>query len=231
MRGAIAHHGDGFDAVEDALAYPEKALSGSGSILGRMIDNHDMPRFVSEANGDGSANAWTSPAADPPAQRAYDALRSALALIFTVPGLPVIYYGDEVGLPGGSDPDNRRVLPDEGALSASQQDLLDTTRRLGRLRACSEALRKGSRDAFLVTETSYGFVRVAPGDAAVVMISTDDEPVQIVPPLKAVPAGSYVDALTLDAFSIGQGTPVDLAPRTFRILLPENSPCLSAAPN
>lgn len=230
MRGAIAHRTQGFEAVEDALAYPEKALAGSGAVLGRMIDNHDMPRFLSEANGDGTATAWKDPAKDPTDDSVYAKTATALALIFTVPGMPVIFHGDEVGLPGGSDPDNRRVLPDEAALSASQQKLLATTRRLGRLRACSEALKTGSRDAFLVTDRTYGFVRVAPGEAAVVMISAEDEPVQIVPPLQAVPPGPYVDALTGDVVQVGQGDAVDLAPHSFRILLPENSPCLFADP-
>jgi hypothetical protein len=63
-----------------------------------------------------------------------------------------------------------------------------------------------------------------------VMISTGAEPAQIVPALKAVPPGTYVDALTLDSFVVGQGAPVDLAPHSFRVLLPENSPCLSAPP-
>lgn len=230
LRGALAQGGQGWGPVEDALAYPETALAGSGAVLGRMVDNHDMPRFLSEANGDGGATAWHAPAAIPSDPGPYIALESALAVVMTVPGMPVIYYGDEVGLPGGSDPDNRRVLPDEGALSASQQHLLETTRRLGRLRACSEALRTGSREAFLVSKTSYGFTRKSPSDAALVMFSAADEPAQIVPALKSVPPGTYVDAFTLEPFVVGQGAPVDLAPRSFRVLLPENSPCLSAPP-
>ena len=230
LRGAVATRSQGFDVVEDALAYPEKALAGSGAVLGRMVDNHDMPRFVSEANGDGGATAWGTPAKDPSDPAPYLALQSALAVIFTVPGMPVIYYGDEVGLPGGSDPDNRRVLPAEGALSASQQQLLATARRLGRLRACSEALKTGSRQAFLVTKTSYAFARKSASDAALVMISTADEQAQIVPALDAVPAGRYVDAFSNEAVDVGTGTPVDLAPHSFRVLLPEKSPCLSAPP-
>ena len=64
--------------------------------------------------------------------------------------------------------------------------MLETTRRLGRLRACSAALRKGSRDAFLVAKRTYGFTRVTPEEAVIVLISTDAEQAQIVPPLKAV---------------------------------------------
>jgi glycosidase len=227
IRDVIAGGQGSFDDVEKSLLYSETTLAGSGAVLGRMLDNHDMPRFVSAASGDASADAWTSPAAVPDTPEPYAALESALALVMTLPGMPVLYYGDEVGLAGGSDPDNRRVLPAEGALSASQRHVLQTTRRLGALRACSAALRSGSRKAFSVEKTTYAFARIAGEEAALVMISTSAETAQIVPPLKAVPPGAYVDAFTLESFAVGSGAPVPMAPRSFRVLLPENSPCLS----
>jgi hypothetical protein len=61
------------------------------------------------------------------------------------------------------------------------------------------------------------------------MISTEAEAVQIVPPLNAVPAGVYTDALTLESFEVGGGSPVPVVPYSVRILLPEKSPCLSAS--
>lgn len=227
IRGAIATETAGFSGVEETLAYTETALRGSGALLGLMVDNHDMPRFITEASGHGSAEAWVAPAPQPQDERSYEKLRTALALVMTLPGLPVLYYGTEVGLAGGSDPDNRRVLPDEGALSASQRSVLDTARRLGRLRACSAALREGDRKAFLVTQRTYGFARTAAGEAALVMISTEPETAQILPPLAAVPPGLYADAFTGETFEVGGGTAVPVAPFSFRVLLPEKSPCLS----
>ena len=49
----------------------------------------------------------------------------------TMPGIPVLYYGDEVGLAGASDPDSRRVMPDvpAAALPPAQASLLDGVRR------------------------------------------------------------------------------------------------------
>lgn len=229
LRGVIAAESGGFYDVEETLTYTETAMRGSGSLLGLMVDNHDMPRFLTEATGHGTADAWFSPAPVPDDERPYEKLRTALALVMTLPGLPVLYYGTEVGLAGGSDPDNRRVLPGEAALSASQQSVLDTTRRLGRLRACSSALRTGDRKAFLVEKRTYGFTRVAEDEAALVMISTGDETAQILPPLAAVPPGPYVDAFTGEAFQVGGGAAVPVEPFSFRILLPENSPCLSTS--
>lgn len=231
IRSVIAAENGGFYNVEEALVYTESSMAGSGSVLGLMVDNHDMARFLTEANGDGGADAWFHPATVPDDSRPYEKLQAAVSLVMTLPGLPVLYYGTEVGLAGGTDPDNRRVLPDEAALSASQQKVLETTRRLGRARACSKALKTGDRKAFLVTERTYGFRRLAQDDAALVMISTEDAPAQIVPPLSAVPAGTYVDVLTGETFAVGGGTTIPLAPLSFRILLPENSPCLSASPD
>lgn len=228
LREVIAQRRAGFDAVEETLLYSEKTWDGSGAVIGRMVGNHDMTRFISEASGHGSADAWKHPAPDPADVAPYEALRLGLSLVLTLPGLPVFYYGDEVGLAGGSDPDNRRVLPAEDGLSPAQRSVLEAARRLGKLRACSPALRAGSRDAFLVAERTYGFARVSAEESALVMLSTDSAEVLVAPPLKAVPAGAYSDAFTGETFMIGAGDPVPLAPSSFRVLLPENSPCLEA---
>ncbi|MGA2513324.1 MAG: glycoside hydrolase family 13 protein [Candidatus Limnocylindrales bacterium] len=56
-----------------------------------LLDSHDTPRFVSLAGGDATA------------------LRLATLIQMTLPGAPCVYYGDEVGLEGGADPDCRRA--------------------------------------------------------------------------------------------------------------------------
>ena len=80
--------------------------------MGVFIDNHDVPRFVTQAeNAGGDAHAR---------------LRAALAFALTVPGVPIIYYGTEVALPGGPDPDNRRdmVFGQDPALTQYVHDLI-----------------------------------------------------------------------------------------------------------
>ncbi|MEO6772752.1 MAG: alpha-amylase family glycosyl hydrolase [Kofleriaceae bacterium] len=64
-----------------------------------FIDNHDVPRFANQP-GFGVAE-------DEIRRR----LLLALDLMFTLPGIPQLYYGDELGMYGGADPDNRRDLP------------------------------------------------------------------------------------------------------------------------
>jgi len=68
----------------------------------------------------------------------------ALALSYTLPGAAVVYYGDEVALAGRQDPDARRVLPADAALTPDQTATRDFIAKLGKLRACSQALRRGT---------------------------------------------------------------------------------------
>lgn len=64
-----------------------------------FADNHDVPRFANEPG-------WGVP--DDEVRRR---TMLALALVFTLPGIPQLYQGDELGMYGGGDPDNRRDLP------------------------------------------------------------------------------------------------------------------------
>ena len=64
--------------------------------------------------------------------------------MFTTKGVPLIYYGDEVGMPGAGDPDNRRMMQFTG-LSADQTYLYNTLKALLAARAAHPALRRGTR--------------------------------------------------------------------------------------
>jgi glycosidase len=82
--------------VADAIAKvgPDRALD-----LVLFVDNHDVPRFAN------------IPGYGVPEDDIRKRLELALDLIFTLPGIPELYYGDELGMYGGADPDNRRDLP------------------------------------------------------------------------------------------------------------------------
>ncbi|WP_083847206.1 alpha-amylase family glycosyl hydrolase [Deinococcus gobiensis] len=111
-----------------------------------LLDNHDVPRFVNEP-GSGVAESEIR-------------TRYGLALgaLMTLPGIPQLYYGNELGMYGGSDPDNRRDMPswawtDTGRSSAQTNFLAgggtpkttyDLTKKLIGLRKGNEALWKGN---------------------------------------------------------------------------------------
>ncbi len=109
---------------------------GHHSLMGNITGNHDMPRFISYASGtlrfdeDAKAAGWerTIDAQQP----GYNKQACLNAFVATIPGIPVIYYGDEIGLPGGNDPDNRRPMQfeewnfDQAMLHRATKEVLKT---------------------------------------------------------------------------------------------------------
>jgi len=87
-----------------------------------------------------STGAKLADVADLTGADARAAIDAAQLLQFAYPGVPMVYYGDEVGQPGGADPDNRHPLPPQ---SAWVPERLGHTRRLCRLRREHPALREG----------------------------------------------------------------------------------------
>lgn len=88
-----------------------------------LIDSHDTPRILNLMGSDKAR------------------VRLATALLMTMPGVPCIYYGDEIGLEGGRDPDNRRTMPwDE---TKWDHDLRAYFQRLIKLRRTAPALMRG----------------------------------------------------------------------------------------
>jgi glycosidase len=219
IRGAVGTGNAGFDTLDRILDATDQSLAGSGAVKARILGNHDTSRFLSVGAGNDGNDPWNSPPPPPTDPVVYARHRVGLALLLTLPGLPVLYYGDEVALAGASDPDCRRVLPDFSALTAEASVTLDWTRRLGRLRSCSKSLRSGDRRTFLATATTYGFTRDAgDGFPVHVLISRSSGATTITPP-----AGSWVDALTHQPIPAG---PVALDATGARILVAAGDPCI-----
>jgi len=226
LRGALATGGPGFDAVEASLLHTESAVEGAGATLGVMIGNHDVTRFASEVVGDAEADPWgDAPPTQPTDTDPYSKQALALGLVLTLPGAPVLYYGDEVGLAGGRDPDNRRVMPPADSLLPGQQQLLDTTQRLVEARRCLPALRRGERIPLHASADTWAFMRDA-GDAGpvVVVAHRGDETLTLELGPRAYP-GAYRDVVSGQSVVLQAGGELELAPWSLRVLVPAAHAC------
>jgi len=144
-----------------------------------FLGNHDVERMATALTGE-SGDPWSGWLVDPMAEGGssvtewdtINRLSLAFAFLLTQPGVPLLYYGDEIGLHGGGDPDNRRLMQFEPSLSANQRTLLDRVAALGQARAQSLALRRGSRTELWVDDDLFSYSRDAGGsDVAVVLIN------------------------------------------------------------
>ena len=225
LRGALAQGTQSLVDVDAAIRTGEQTWAGSGAVMGLIIDNHDVSRFVTVAAGDDDGDTWT-PAPQPTDPQAYARQQVALGIIMTLPGAPVLYYGDEVALAGKSDPDSRRVMPADADLSPPQQQTRDLVRALGKARACSEALRRGSYRTLFVDAERLAYAREAQdGDAAVVVVQRSPS-APLAAPFPGVTAGTWVDVLSGRKVSLSpELTTLPPAPFSTALYVPASSPC------
>ncbi|WP_299486362.1 glycoside hydrolase family 13 protein [Acaryochloris sp. IP29b_bin.137] len=102
-------------------------------------------------------------------------------LLFTFPGAPCIYYGDEVGLPGGIDPDCRRSFPNEADWDLDLQAL---HQQLIQLRQTYPALRTGDYQVLKATKEGYVFSRCLEDEMLIVAVNTSSQAISITLDLK-----------------------------------------------
>jgi glycosidase len=216
--------GDGFDALLAVLRDEDDALDGSGSVLARMLGNHDTTRIASAIAGDDDGDPWTSPPSQSEDAELYARLRVAFATVMTLPGVPIVYYGDEYGLAGARDPDSRRTMP--GHVTTLQASLRDAVARLGRLRRCLPALRRGSWRALGATADLLAFVREHEGTSAIVLLSRTRAASTITIPAAGTP-GWYKDAMSELRVELGEGgATLELPAFASVVLIPESHACL-----
>jgi glycosidase len=216
--------GASLTGIESILAMEDSRYEGSGLVSARIIGNHDVSRFLSDAAGNGGNDPWSSPPPQPTTSLPYVRQRLALAFLLTMPGMPIVYSGDEVALAGAGDPDCRRPLPAPTALLEEQQKTLDLTARLGSLRACSSALRSPTREPLLVSADVLAYTRNGgDGSSAVVIFPARDAQVPL-----TKQAGTYRDAVSSEVITLP--TTLAVTGGQPRVLLPVDDPCLTTPP-
>jgi glycosidase len=136
----------------------------------------------------------------------YKKLELAQALLMSIDGVPMIYYGDEIGMTGAGDPDNRRDMRFGDQVSAGGKRVLTNFETLGAIRRTHPALRYGSRRTVLETSDQYAFVRAHLDDRVVVIFNRAKAPAEIdISVSPEMPEGAYVDALSGSGVEVKNG--------------------------
>ncbi len=135
----------------------------ANEVLFNLLSSHDTPRMLHRCDGD------------------VDRLRLAFFLQLTSPGTPCIYYGDEIGMTGGNDPDCRRTMIWDDA--DQNRDLRAFVSELIALRQAEPLLRRG-QCRFLHEQCSGDhlvYQRELEGhdDTLTVAINRGDEPLEV----------------------------------------------------
>lgn len=154
IREVFAHGRGSFADIESAVAENEREYDPT-AIHSTLVGNHDVARFLCYADGDPEVGETVQ--VDHPSS--YKKLVLALTFLMTQPGVPMLYYGDEIGLTGGKDPDNRRMMRFGEDVSPEGRTLLSTLEKLSAARRAHPALRRGSRRPVHVSGESYAYLR------------------------------------------------------------------------
>ncbi|MEW8959605.1 MAG: glycoside hydrolase family 13 protein [Moorella sp. (in: firmicutes)] len=173
------------------LRYPEAANFALLNLLG----SHDTARVITAFQQGLTERMGHTVTYEEAVRR----LRPALILQFTYPGIPLIYYGDEVGLTGGPDPDCRQTMPWEP--QRWDQELLRLYRRLIKLRRSLPPLKGGFFQPLFTDDGTdvYAFARRLKNDKVVVVINASDFPQSV--SLRAEELGLQEDEVWADALN------------------------------
>ncbi len=164
-------------------------------LLVPFVGVHDMQRFMNEQGA------------------TVEGLKLAQTFVMTTRGTPLLYYGDELAMPGGGDPDNRRDFPggfpddarnafEKSGRTAVENAVFEHVKRLAELRRLIPALRRGSLIQLYDEEQQTAFARVEGDQGIVVAFNNDTKPATINVRLDNVPVhGDRVFPLYGDAGS------------------------------
>jgi glycosidase len=219
LRGAIVEHvlrrsGTMFD-LDNFLATNDGYYPG---IMSTFIGNHDIARVIQTAldqpwgtwdNG-GSSN-WTNTPSLPMSRAPFERLALGFTFLMTTQGIPLIYYGDEIGMAGSGDPDNRRFMQWTGT-TADQDWLREQVQLLGQIRKDNPALWRGIRSTVYVSNDVYAYRMTDGEDVVHVAFNRSDTP----QPVEGLPPEA-TDLLTGEPFT---GPTSMLPPRSALILAP-----------
>ena len=197
IRNAFTRYGK-TDTLISAIK--KRNVYSNPDINGIFIDNHDNKRLVTYAGENGS-----------------EYLKQALTFIMTYPSIPIIYYGTEIGMKGGDDPDNRRDMKFE---VAKNSETLAFYKKLVKLRSNNVAIQEGSIKLLNYDSYFLSYIREKDNKSVIVLLNLQDKEKSVVVNISST-AVNYEDILTGKAYSV-KGNKIEAALHPFDILILES---------
>jgi glycosidase len=169
-------------------------------------------------------------------------LQQAYSFLLTTRGTPLIYYGDEIGMTGGGDPDNRRDFPggwaedaqnalQAGTRTASQAELHTHVRTLLHLRREIEPLRRGDLNILHAGDDTLAYSRVVTGAGVVVALNRSDrsQPLSLQLPGSMAQHARLHNRFGLEGTVLVRNGRIDLAVPAQSVLILSSAPATVAA--
>ena len=177
--------------------YPEEAFYAMMNLVG----SHDTSRILSFLDGIGDDRTDKTPSgAYPTYETTSDLAKNRQFLVaflqFTYPGAPTIYYGDELGMVGSDDPDDRRAME----WGKGNQELVEWYATMAAIRAQYPALSTGAIQPIDLGSSNLLAYTRSEGDVELIVIgnnSSSDKTVKISVPKSE----TYVDLITGQEFT------------------------------
>lgn len=196
---------------------------GSHHVMGNISGNQDRCRFISYADGsvkfeeDVKVAGWTREITNQ-GVIGYQRLAMLHAFNFAIPGIPVIYYGDEIGLPGANDPDNRRMMKFEG-LDSNQIWLQNRVTQLAKLRRKNLALMYGQTEILVTSNNLLMLKRSYLDETVVVIFNKSNQPISVSIDLPDYANGKKLVPVFGSEIYQNKGIDVTVPPMSFEYLV------------
>jgi len=233
----VAAFADGTASLSDLGASVTASEQAYGdALMGTFLGNHDVVRWSTYLE-----EGWVDECAVAPVSEqasTYERLNLAWTFLFTQPGLPLVYYGDELGLPGYADPGNRQPLfwyldeseaidsvdaMADALLYPQQETVLRHVHALIDARKSHPSLSIGETTEWWIESEIWGYARVASGDEALVLLNLSEWDRTLENSLAFAglsTEGTYEDVLTGETFEASSDfLSVDVPARSSRVLV------------
>ncbi|MBC8400494.1 MAG: hypothetical protein H8E14_03300, partial [Candidatus Marinimicrobia bacterium] len=197
---------------------------GPVNLMGNLTSSHDQVRFMALADGqltfsdNGTERAFNDPPGAVRNNTSYDKLVNFTAFNLAVAGVPVVYYGEEMGLMGAADPGNRRPMRFDSELSEIEQTTLERISTLIKLRQKYPSLAVGDFVPLLVDGPLLVFGKGYFDEFILVAFnqSAESRSVAVVLPLTAKRLSDLVTGTSRDI--VGPSVSLDLLPYSATLL-------------